>query len=76
MKKLNIREARAALSHLEEILEKEGEITITRRGQPIAVVSPLPGKRPMPSHHHLWEMMERMERGSEELIREDRDSRG
>jgi prevent-host-death family protein len=76
MKKLNIREARAALSHLEEILEKEGEITITKRGRPIAVVRSLTGKRPMPSHKDLRRSMPRLERGSEELIREDRDSRG
>ncbi len=76
MKKLNIREARAALSHLEEILEKEGEITITRRGKPIAILSPLEGERAMPSHKELRRSMPRMERGSEELIREDRDGRG
>jgi prevent-host-death family protein len=75
MKKLTIREARQSLSHLDQILEVEGEVTITRRGREIARVVPL-GRHPtMPSHRELRRKMSPMAKGSEELVREDRDAR-
>jgi antitoxin (DNA-binding transcriptional repressor) of toxin-antitoxin stability system len=53
MKKLTIREVRQALSHLDRLLEIEGEVTITRRGDPIAKVVQVGRKRPIPSHRDL-----------------------
>jgi prevent-host-death family protein len=75
MKKMTIREARQALSRLDRVLEEEGEVTITRRGRAVARVVPAGGKRAIPSHKALRESMPRMRRGSERLVREDRDAR-
>jgi prevent-host-death family protein len=69
MKSLTIRQTRQALSYLETLLASEGEITITRRGRPIARVTPIDRKRSMPSHRELREKMAPMGVGSEELIR-------
>ena len=75
MKKLTIREARQALSHLDKMLAIEGEVTITRRGEAIARIIQIGKKRPIPSHKCLREKMPRMRKGSEKLIREDRNGR-
>jgi antitoxin (DNA-binding transcriptional repressor) of toxin-antitoxin stability system len=75
MKKLTIRETRQSLSQLERLLEAEGEMTVTRRGEPIARLIPINPKRLIPSHRGLREKMARMRRGSEKLLREDRDGR-
>ena len=73
MKQLNIREARQSLSQLEKLLVEEGEITITRRGVPIARVVPVSPLRKIPSHQDLRQKMPRMKKGSEALIRAERD---
>jgi prevent-host-death family protein len=75
MKKLNIREARQSLSQLDKILTDEGEVTITRRGKAVARVISVEKNRPMPSHKDLRMEMPRLRKGSERLIREDRDAR-
>jgi antitoxin (DNA-binding transcriptional repressor) of toxin-antitoxin stability system len=75
MKKLTIRETRQSLSRLDRILSGEGEVTITRRGEAIARLIPIRKKRSVPSHQDLRECMPRMRKGSEKLIREDRDAR-
>ena len=75
MKTLTIRETRQALSHLDRLLAKEGELTITRRGEPIARVSQIGKKRTMPSHRDLRDSMPMLSSGSARLIREDRDAR-
>jgi antitoxin (DNA-binding transcriptional repressor) of toxin-antitoxin stability system len=75
MKKLNIREARLSLGNLDVLLAQEGELTITRRGEDIARVMPIGRRRPMPSHAGLRRNMPRMRKGSEQLVREDRDGR-
>lgn len=75
MKKMTIREARQALSRLTQVLEEEGEVTITRRGREIARMVPVGGKRAIPSHKSLRESMPRLRRGSGRLVREDRDAR-
>ena len=75
MKKLTIREARQALSHLDQILATEGEVTITKRGRAIARVIHLSKGMHIPSHRDLREKMSRMKKGSEKLVREDRDAR-
>lgn len=72
---MSIREARQALSRLAQVLEEEGEVTITRRGREVARVVPVGGKRPIPSHKALRETMPRLRRGSGRLIREERDAR-
>jgi len=74
MKRITVRETRQGLSRLEELLA-EGEVTITRRGKPVARLLPIGGARPIPSHKELRESMPRMRRGSEHLQREDRDAR-
>jgi antitoxin (DNA-binding transcriptional repressor) of toxin-antitoxin stability system len=73
MKKLTIRQARQSLGNLDRLLAEESEVTITRRGNPIARVLPAVTERTMPSHAALRRSMPRMRKGSERLIREDRD---
>ena len=75
MKKLTIREARKSLTNLDRLLAVEGELTITRRGEAIARMVQVGRKRPIPSHRDLREKMARMRKGSEKLVREDRDAR-
>ncbi|MBI5639025.1 MAG: type II toxin-antitoxin system prevent-host-death family antitoxin [Nitrospirae bacterium] len=75
MKNLTIREARQALAHLDDILETEGEVTITKRGKAVARVVQLGMKKPMPSHRDLRDRMMKMKKGSDKLLREDRDAR-
>ena len=75
MKKLNIREARQSLSHLDRLLAVEGEVMITRRGEAIARVVEIAKKRLIPSHRDLRVRMPRLRKGSEKMIREDRDAR-
>lgn len=76
MRSLSIREARQALTQLEKLLAVEGEVTITRRGEAIARVIAIERKRSVPSHRELRESIRPLAKGSEALIREDRDSRG
>jgi antitoxin (DNA-binding transcriptional repressor) of toxin-antitoxin stability system len=75
MKKLSIRETRQALSKLDRLLEVEGEVMITRRGEAIARVIQISRRRLIPSHRDIRERMSRMGKGSEKIIREDRDAR-
>ena len=75
MKKLSIREIHQALSYLDRLLSGEEEVTITCRGKPIARLTAIRKKRLIPSHRDLRESMPRMRKGSEKLIREDRDAR-
>lgn len=73
MKKLTIREVRQSLPHLDRLLEIEGEVTITRRGDPIAKVIQVGRKRPIPSHRGLRDGMKRIHKESETILRKDRD---
>ena len=75
MKNLSIREVRKELPRLDELVSREGEVTVTRRGQPIARLLPLRSKRRMPSHADLRGSMPRLKIGSETLIRAERDER-
>lgn len=75
MKKLTIREIRQSLSHLDKLLAVEEEVMITRRGDPIAKVVQVGRKRPIPSHRDLRDGMKRMNKGSETVLRKDRDER-
>lgn len=74
MRSITVRETRRGLSRLEELLS-EGEVTITRRGKPVARLLPMGEKRSIPSHKDLRESMPRLRRGSERIQREERDAR-
>ncbi len=75
MRSLSIRETRQALSHLDRLLAVEGQITVTRRGKPIARMIGIGKKPPIPSHRDLRDKTHRMKNGSEKVIRTDRDAR-
>ena len=75
MKTLTIRQMRTALGRLDQIVTREGEIVVTRRGRPLARVVPVRGSRPMPSHADLRARMPRLKTPSEALVRRDRDGR-
>jgi prevent-host-death family protein len=75
MRTISIREIRAELGRLGEVLESEGEVVVTRHGRPIARVLPLGPPRKRPRHDELRASMPRLERGSEEVVRADRDAR-
>ncbi|MBK6848507.1 MAG: type II toxin-antitoxin system prevent-host-death family antitoxin [Proteobacteria bacterium] len=74
MRTLAIREARALLTKLVEILDKEGEVIVTRRGRPIYRILPVKSSRAVPSHRALRQTMPRLS-PSEVLVRADRDER-
>ena len=77
MSTLSIREMRGAMAHLDELLEKEGEILVTRYGKPVARVVPVSVvARQVPSHSDLRAAMPRLSNPSEELVRSDREDRG
>lgn len=75
MKRLSIREVRRELAQLDELLSREGEVVVTRRGRPIARLLPLRSKQRMPSHADLRASMPRLKKGSEEHVRSERDER-
>lgn len=75
MRTMSIREMRAELGRLGDVLEREGEVVVTRHGKPIARVLPLGARRKRPRHDELRASMPRLERGSEEVVRADRDGR-
>jgi len=76
MKTLNVREARKSMTNIDKLLEKEGDITITRRGEPIARLSPIGRRKGIPSHRNLRETIARQKVPSEKLVRQDRNGRG
>ena len=75
MKTLTIRQMRAALGRLDEIVAKEGEVLVTRRGRGLARLLPARPTRAMPSHADLRARMPRLSVGSQILVRADRDGR-
>lgn len=75
MRALSIREMRAALGRLDELLWEEGEVVITRHGQPVARLLPVRGSRQIPSRWRLRQSMPPITTASEMLIRQDRDER-
>jgi antitoxin (DNA-binding transcriptional repressor) of toxin-antitoxin stability system len=74
MKTLSIREMREALGQLDQLVEHEGELIVTRRGRAIARVLPFNSQRMMSSHAEHRSRMPRLS-PSAELVREDRDAR-
>ncbi len=75
MRKISTREMRSVLPRLDEYLADEGELVITRRGKPIARLLPVGEAAMKPSHADLRSRIRRLGRGSETLIRADRDAR-
>lgn len=75
MKRITVREARQALSRVEALLDAEGELTVTRRGRPVARIVPVGEGRAMPSHEALRKSLPRLAKGSARYVREDRDAR-
>ena len=73
MRNMSIRELREALPSIGEILQKEGDVVITRHGRPLARIVSLEPLRGAPSHAELRASMPRMAIAGEELIREDRE---
>lgn len=74
MRHISIRQLREALTDLEQIVDKEGELIVTRHGRPLAKVVGLSPCREVPSHADLRASIGPMRVASEGLIRQDRDS--
>lgn len=75
MKSLSIREVRRELTQLDKLVAREGEVVITRHGQPIARLLPVRSTQRMPSHADLRASMPRLKQGSETHVRAERDER-
>lgn len=75
MRRLSIREMRAALGRLDELMEEEGEVLVTRHGRPIARVLPVRGARVRPSHAELRARLSPVSIPSEALLRQEREER-
>jgi prevent-host-death family protein len=75
MTTLTIRQTRAALGRLDELLEQEGEVIVTRMGKPVARLVPVQPRKAMPSLRDLRSRMPFLTVPSEVYIREDRDAR-
>ena len=73
MKELNIREMRANMGRLDELVAEEGELVIKRLGQPIARIFSMAAHRQFPDHADLCLPMARLQTPSAELIRAERD---
>jgi prevent-host-death family protein len=75
MRELSIREMRAELGRLDELVEEEGEVIVTRHGKPVARLLPVRRVREMPTHRELRESMPRLRIPSAVLVRSDREER-
>ncbi|MBL4774624.1 MAG: type II toxin-antitoxin system Phd/YefM family antitoxin [Mariprofundus sp.] len=75
MKAISIRDMRSELGHLDQLIESEGEVIVTKRGKPIARLLPVQGSRRMPDHASLRAQMPKLSISSARLVREDRDER-
>ncbi len=74
MKAISIREMRNELGHLDQLIESQGEIVVTKRGNPIARLLPVQGARTIPDHVDLRACMSELTPSSQ-LLRKDRDER-
>ncbi|HED13437.1 MAG TPA: type II toxin-antitoxin system Phd/YefM family antitoxin [Gammaproteobacteria bacterium] len=74
MKAISIRDMRSDLGHLDQLIESEGEIIVTKHGNPIARLLPVHGSREMPDHASLRARMPVL-LPSAQLVRKDRDDR-
>jgi len=75
MKELNIREMRAAIGRLDELVNEAGELIVSRRGRPIARILPVSRQRRRPDHADLRHSTTGVASSSAELIRAERDER-
>jgi antitoxin (DNA-binding transcriptional repressor) of toxin-antitoxin stability system len=75
MKELNVREMRAAIGRLDELVDDAGELIVSRRGKAIARILPIAARRQRPDHADLRSRMPRLSTPSEALIRDERDER-
>ena len=75
MKELSVREMRASIGRLDELVEEAGELIISRRGRPIARVLPVTGTRQRPDHAELRQRTATLTTSSADLIRAERDER-
>jgi prevent-host-death family protein len=73
MREMSIRELRDSLSSIDEIVDRAGEVLVTRHGRPVARLSSVRAARSAPSHTDLRAAMPRMATPSEGLVRADRD---
>lgn len=71
MLEVNIAEAKAKLSELLRQVEVGEQVTITRRGKPVAVLNA--PQKPLPSRTQWRAKQARLETSSAELIRQMRD---
>jgi len=65
---------RSELGNLDQLIASEGEIIVTKRGNPIARLLPVGGSRRMPDHASLRAQTAVLT-PSARLLREDRDER-
>jgi antitoxin (DNA-binding transcriptional repressor) of toxin-antitoxin stability system len=75
VKTLSIRQLRAALKRLDQVVAEAGEVLVTRRGRALARILPARSARAIPSRKALRASMPKVDTGSEKLIRSDRDGR-
>jgi len=75
MKEINVREMRASIGRLDQLVAEAGQLVISRHGKPIARVLPMPGRRARPDHADLRARMPRLAEPSEALIRAERNER-
>jgi antitoxin (DNA-binding transcriptional repressor) of toxin-antitoxin stability system len=75
MKNVNIRELRACISQLREILAKEHELLLISNGEPVARILPVPAKRYVPPLIAHRAKMRMLNSTIADLLREDRDRR-
>lgn len=75
MKTLNVRELRAEMPRLRELLAQEHELLLVSNGEPVARILPMPRKRQVPSLAAHRARMPMLDVPSAVLIREERDRR-
>ena len=77
MGEISVRELRELLRSLEDRLESEGELLLTRRGKPIARILPVERRKgaDRPSHADLRASIRPLVTGSERHVRADREER-
>ena len=74
MKELNVREICASFSPPAELLEAEGELVLSRRGQTIPRVLPIKRRPKAPSHVDLRKRLPQLHTSSAELIQVEGDA--
>ncbi|REJ85417.1 MAG: prevent-host-death protein [Acidobacteria bacterium] len=74
MKTLSIRGMRAVLGQLEQLVQAEGELIVTRHGRAIARILPVEACRAISPRSDLRRQLPRLS-SSVDLVREERDAR-